>query len=161
MAALLATRNDKRSSAQGRRRITLERDVENDPNALFAAAVSFYGVYDFEVMIGELTPRSIPHRLFGITSLDHEARATLRRYSPMHNARENMVPLLLVCGTKDGLFAQHRAFANELDKAGAGFDAITLEGAPHGMENWEGRPEWMDYKTRLVEWLTAKLAPQK
>lgn len=161
MAALLATGSDKRSGAQGRRRIALGADFENDPNAKFAAAVSFYGVYDFEVMIGELTPRSIPSRLFGITSLDNEARATLRRYSPLHNAQENMVPLLLVCGTKDGLFTQHNAFANELDKAGAGFDAITLEGAPHGMENWEGRPEWMDYKTKLVEWLKTKLASQK
>ena len=161
MAALLATRSDNRSGAQGRRRIALGADFENDPNAEFAAAVSFYGVYDFEAMIGELTPRSIPSRLFGITSLDKEARATLRRHSPLHNARENMVPLLLVCGTKDGLFAQHNAFANELDKAGAGFDAITLEGAPHGMENWEGHPEWADYKTKLVEWLKTKLAPQK
>jgi dipeptidyl aminopeptidase/acylaminoacyl peptidase len=112
-------------------------------------------------MIGELTPRSIPSRLFGITSLDNESRATLRRHSPLHNARENIAPLLLVCGTKDGLFAQHNAFANELVKAGAGFDVITLEGAPHGMENWEGHPEWMDYKTKLVEWLKAKLAQQK
>jgi acetyl esterase len=161
MAALLATRNGKRSRAQWRRRIALEDDFENDPSAEFAAAVSFYGVYDFEAMIGELTPRSIPSRLFGITSLDNEARATLRRYSPLRNARESMVPLLLVCGTKDGLFAQHKAFVNELDKAGAGFDAVTLDGAPHGMENWEGHPEWMDYKTRLIEWLKAKLAPQK
>jgi alpha-L-fucosidase 2 len=161
MAALLATRVSKRSGAQSRRRIVLEEVFENDPNAEVAAAVSFYGVYDFEAMSGELTPRSIPSRLFGITVLDNEARATLRRYSPLRQARGNMIPLLLVCGTKDGLFAQHNAFSNELDKAGADFDAITLEGAPHGMENWEGRPEWMDYKTKLVEWLKAKLALQK
>jgi dipeptidyl aminopeptidase/acylaminoacyl peptidase len=122
---------------------------------------AFYGVYDLEAMAGEMTPRSILSRLFGITGLDKEARATLRRYSPLHNARENMVPLLLVSGTKDSLFSQHNAFANELVKAGADFDAVTLEGAPHGMENWEGRPEWMDYKTKLVEWLKAKLAPLK
>jgi len=112
-------------------------------------------------MIGELSPRSIPSRLFGITTLDNESRATLRRFSPLHNARKNIVPLLLVCGAKDSLFAQHNAFVNELVKAGAGFDAITIEGAPHGMENWEGHPEWMDYKTKLIEWLKAKLAPQK
>jgi alpha-L-fucosidase 2 len=161
MAALLATRIAKRSGAHGRRRIALEGSFEDDPNAEFAAAVSFYGVYDFEAMTGEITPRSIPSRLFGITGLDKEARATLRRHSPLHNARENMVPLLLVCGTKDGLLSQHNAFANQLDKAGAEFDAITLEGAPHGMENWEGHPEWADYKTKVVEWLKAKLALQK
>src|SRR5262249_16200572 len=47
----------------------------------------------------------------------------------------------IICGTRDGLFARHKAFANELDKAGSDFDAVALEGAPHGMENWEGRPE--------------------
>ena len=161
MAALLATRGGKRSDPPGRRRIPLERNYEHDPDADFAAAVSFYGVYDFEAMAKELTPRSIPVRLFGFSDLDNEARATLRRYSPLHNARENIVPLLLVCGTKDGLFTQHNVFVNALDKAGAGFDAFTLEGAPHGMENWEGHPEWMDYKTKLVEWLKSKLAPQK
>ena len=161
MAALLATRIDKRSGGQGRRRTALEGVFDGDQNAEFAAAVSFYGVYDFEAMTGEITPRSIPSRLFGIAVLDKEARATLRRYSPLHNARKNMAPLLLVCGTKDGLLAQHNAFANELDKAGADFDAVTIEGAPHGMENWEGRPEWMDYKTKLVEWLKSKLAPRK
>ncbi|MGH9834811.1 MAG: hypothetical protein ACREBD_38685, partial [Blastocatellia bacterium] len=80
---------------------------------------------------------------------------------PLRNARENIAPLLLICGTKDGLLAQHNVFVNELEKAGASFDAFTLDGAPHGMENWEGHPEWMDYKTKLVEWLKAKLAPQK
>jgi len=112
-------------------------------------------------MAGELTPRSLPFRLFGITSLDKEARATLRRYSPLRNAQRSMIPILLVCGTKDGLYAQHKDFVNELDRAGADFDSITLDGAPHGMENWEGRPEWTDYKTKLVEWLKAKLAAQK
>ena len=72
MAALLATRVSKRSSAQGRRRIPFEEVFENDLNAEFAAAVSLYGVYDFEAMTGELTPRSIPSRLFGITVLDNE-----------------------------------------------------------------------------------------
>jgi len=161
MTALLATRSGSRSTPSGRRRIRLETNLENDPEAEIAAAVSFYGVYDFEAMAKELTPRSIPVRLFGIAQLDDEARATLRRYSPLHNARENIVPLLLICGTKDGLLAQHNDFVNELEKAGASFDAFTLDGAPHGMENWEGHPEWMDYKTKLVEWLKAKLASQK
>ena len=33
-----------------------------------------------------------------------------------------------------------------------------LEGAPHGMESWEGRPEWAGYKKKLVDWLEEKLA---
>ncbi len=118
-----------------------------------AAVVSFYGVYDFESRAGDLSPRSIPARLFGITKLDDDARATLRRYSPLHNAKKEMPPLLLICGTKDGLFAGHAAFVQKLEQIGARHDTITVEGAPHGIENWEGHPEWLDYKTKLVEWL--------
>ena len=30
---------------------------------------------------------------------------------------------------------------------------IALDGAPHGLENWEGHAEWTTYKRRLVEWI--------
>ncbi|MGH9843517.1 MAG: alpha/beta hydrolase [Blastocatellia bacterium] len=126
-----------------------------------AAVVSFYGVYEFESRAGDLSPRSIPARLFGITKLDDDARATLRRYSPLHNAKKEMPPLLLICGTKDGLFAGHTAFVQELERIGARYDTITVEGAPHGIENWEGHPDWMAYKTKLVEWLKSELRARK
>ncbi len=158
MTALLAT-NGRSVPASGRRRVRLEGVPENYVDV--AAAVAFYGVYDFEAMAKELTPRSIPVRLFGIDQLDDEARATLRRYSPLHSVRDNAIPLLLICGTKDGLFAQHKSFIAELEKAGASFDSLSLDGAPHGMENWEGHPEWMNYKTKLIEWLKERLAPHK
>jgi hypothetical protein len=29
------------------------------------------------------------------------------------------------------------------------------------MENWEGHPEWMGYKGKLVEWLRTKLVLEK
>ncbi len=126
-----------------------------------AAAVSFYGVYDFVSMVKEITPRSIPARLFGFNKLDDEARETLRRYSPLYNVNAEMPPILLVCGTKDGLFGQQEAFTRKLEAAGVSHEAFTLKDAPHGVENWEGHPEWMEYKTKLVEWLKAKLAPRK
>ncbi|MGE0127037.1 MAG: alpha/beta hydrolase [Blastocatellales bacterium] len=123
------------------------------------AVVSFYGVYDFVSMAGEITPRSIPARLFGLSKLDDEARETLRRFSPLHNVNAEMPSMLLLCGTKDRLFAQQEAFARKLEAAGVSHEAFTLKDAPHGMENWEGHPEWMEYKTKLVEWLKAKLTP--
>jgi len=126
-----------------------------------AAVVSFYGVYDFVSMTGEITPRSIPARLFGISKLDDEARETLRRYSPVHNVNAEMPPMLLLCGTKDGLFKQQEVFALKMEAAGARYETFTIKDAPHGVENWEGHPDWMNYKTKLVEWLRAKLAPRK
>lgn len=128
------------------------------PDLRVAAAVSFYGVYDFEPMAKELTPRSIPTRLFGIMQLDDEARATLRRYSPLHNVRKEQPPLLLLCGTKDGLFAQHTAYVAALKRVGARFEEFTIEGAGHGLENWEGHPAWLSYQQKLIAWLKGTLA---
>jgi alpha-L-fucosidase 2 len=140
-------------SASGQMVAQIATEGEKD----IAAAVSFYGVYDFLSMAGEITPRSIPTRLFGIKSLDDEARRTLRRYSPLFNVGKNTPPLLLICGTKDGLLTQHQAFEQKLKDVGARYEAYIVEGAPHGIENWEGRPEWIEYKKKLVDWLKTRL----
>ncbi len=124
-----------------------------------AAAVSFYGVYDFEALAGarELTPRSLPVRLFAITELDQAAVLLLRRYSPLYNVHKAMPPLLLICGTGDSLWAQHLALLRQLDRVGARYEALALQDAPHGMENWEGHPEWLIYQQKLITWLRARL----
>jgi acetyl esterase/lipase len=64
---------------------------------------------------------------------------------------------LLICGTKDGLYKQQEAFAKRLKELKANYDSLTVEGAPHGIENWEGHPEWMSYKQKLVDWLRVQL----
>jgi hypothetical protein len=38
---------------------------------------------------------------------------------------------------------------------------IALDGAPHGMENWEGHPEWLGYKQRVVEWIRKIVTRQR
>ncbi|MFN7826840.1 MAG: alpha/beta hydrolase [Acidobacteriota bacterium] len=121
-----------------------------------AAVVSFYGVYDFLPMAtgrGRLGPRSIPARLFGISELGRTESETLRRYSPINQVHVKMPPLLLLCGTADGLFQQHQAMVAQLTRVGAPFETVELREAPHGMENWEGHPEWEFYRTRLTKWL--------
>jgi alpha-L-fucosidase 2 len=144
-------------SASGQMVAQIATEVDKD----VAAIVSFYGVYDFVSRAGELSPRSIPTRLFGITKWDDEARETLRRYSPLYNANKYMPPMLLICGTRDGLFAQHEAYVKKLVEIGAPHESFTIKDAPHGMENWEGHPEWMGYKGKLVEWLRTKLVLEK
>ena len=126
-----------------------------------AGVVSFYGVYDFLPMADTLTPRSAVTRLFGITALDDHARETLRKYSPLHAARKDQPPLLLVTGTADGLWAQAEAMAARLQSIGARHQMLALEGAPHGMENWEGNPQWLHYKPRVVEWIRATTAASR
>jgi alpha-L-fucosidase 2 len=131
--------------------------VDREPCTV-AAAVSFYGVYDFEPLVRDASPRSLLFRLFGRTTLDEESRRVLRRYSPLYHAHGGMPPLLLIHGTDERLWDQGVAFAEKLREAGADHELVRLDGAGHGMESWEGRPEWTGYKKKLVDWLEAKLA---
>jgi alpha-L-fucosidase 2 len=122
-----------------------------DPN--LAGIVSFYGVYDFNAMVSDTGPRSLLVRLFHRKVLDDESRALMRRYSPLHTVRPEMAPVLLINGTGERLWDQARAFQGRLRALGARHELIALENAPHGLENWEGHPEWMFYKERLVAWI--------
>jgi alpha-L-fucosidase 2 len=118
-----------------------------------AGVISFYGVYDFPSMVSDASPRSLLVRLFRRTTLDDESRAVLRKYSPLYSAHKNMAPFLLVNGTGERLWAQAEMFAERLRELGVRRDVIALEDAPHGLENWEGHPEWLGYKRQLVEWI--------
>ena len=117
------------------------------------AVVSFYGVYDFTKWTQSSDwEKAAVKRLFVDSSQE-----TLRRYSPLFVARPEQPPMLLIQGTKDELYSGSMEYARKLKEVGAPFKLIVLEGAPHGMENWEGHTEWEFYKHRLVEWLRATL----
>jgi acetyl esterase/lipase len=122
-------------------------------DASIAGVISFYGVYDFLTMVTDASPRSLLVRLFRRHVLDDESRALLRRYSPLYNAHKGMPPVLLINGTGERLWAQAQAFSQRLTELGARHEVLAVDGAPHGMENWEGHPEWMAYKQRVVEWI--------
>jgi len=122
-----------------------------------AAVVSFYGVYDFLPMVSDASPRSLLVRLFAHPALDEEGRKLLRRYSPLYHAHEGMPPMLLVHGTNEMLWEQGLAFAAKLKEVGVEHELYRIDGAPHGMENWEGRPEWSGYKRKVVDWLERQL----
>ncbi len=121
-----------------------------------AGVVSFYGVYDFTAMVTDASPRSLLARLFTRHVLDDESRAVMRRYSPLYQVHAGMPPVLLVNGTGERLWAQAQTYAARLEAAAVTHEVIAIDGAPHGMENWEGHPEWMTYKTRVVEWIRAQ-----
>ena len=118
-----------------------------------AGVVSFYGVYDFPAMVQDASPRSLLVRLFRRSQLDDASRRLLRAYSPLYRAHAKMPALLLVNGTGERLWVQAQAFAARLKELGARHDLIALDGAPHGLENWEGHPEWMTYKSRVIDWI--------
>jgi alpha-L-fucosidase 2 len=118
-----------------------------------AGVISFYGVYDFPAMVTDASPRSLLVRLFRRTALDDESRRVLRRYSPQYSAHAGMPPILLVNGTAERLWSQAEAFSRRLTELGVPHELVALEGAPHGLENWEGHPEWMFYKKRMTDWI--------
>jgi alpha-L-fucosidase 2 len=122
-----------------------------DPS--LAGVVSFYGVYDLPAMVTDASPRSLLVRLFRRKVLDDDARRLLRQYSPLYQAHKNMPPLLLINGTGERLWAQAQAFSQRLTEVGARHEVISLEGAPHGLENWEGHAAWTAYKDRMVDWI--------
>ncbi len=122
------------------------------PGCEVQAAVSFYGVYDFTAWAGDPGSRTMLDRIFGQWDT-----AALQRYSPLFHVRPDLPPLLLIQGTKDELYPGTLAYAKKLKDAGARHELILLDGAPHGMENWAGHPEWESYKHRMIAWLQAAL----
>jgi alpha-L-fucosidase 2 len=122
-------------------------------DASLAGVISFYGVYDLLSMVTDASPRSLLVRLFQRHTLDEEARTVLREFSPLYKAHSRMPPLLLINGTGERLWTQAQAFAARLTELGARHQLIALDGAPHGLENWEGHAEWLTYKQQMVEWI--------
>ncbi len=125
---------------------------ETCPGCEVQAVVSFYGVYDFTRWVGDAENRPMLDRLFAGWNAD-----TLRQYSPLFHVRPGLPPILLIQGTKDDLYPGTLAYAQRLKEVGARHELIVVKGAPHGMENWVGHPEWDFYAKRMVDWLHAVL----
>jgi alpha-L-fucosidase 2 len=123
------------------------------------AVVSFYGVYDFQPLLRDLGPRSMADRVFGVNRLDEEALMLIQDYSPLYQVHSDMPPILLIHGTEEFLWEQAESLKAKLEELRVEHDLIALEGAPHGMENWEGHEEWLEYKGEMVSWLKLKLMP--
>lgn len=113
------------------------------------AVVSFYGVYDLTRLARDPGWNELVRHWFEEPSPD-----TLRAYSPLYHVSPELPPLLLIQGTQDVLYKGTLEYVARLKEAHAHYELILLEGAPHGMEDWEGHPEWVSYKHRLVEWLS-------
>jgi acetyl esterase len=124
------------------------------PDCQAQAVVSFYAVYDFTRWSqGEEWQRKTLTRLFGDRTPDVAAQ-----YSPLEHVTSSLPPMLLIQGTKDELYQGTLDYAARLKNADARYELVLLEGAPHGMENWEGHPEWIFYKKKLTDWLLAVLS---
>ncbi len=125
-----------------------------------AAVVSMYGVHDFVAAAVEWKP--LPeelYQLFGIKAVDARTMPLLAKASPVLLVRKDMPPYLLMHGTKDEdvPYEQSVEMCSAMKDAGAHCELISLEGAPHGMDHWEPRPELHWYKKALTDWLRKTL----
>jgi acetyl esterase/lipase len=126
--------------------------AEPCPGCEVQAVLSFYGVYRFPPAADVNQQRRLDG-LFGPGA----PQETIQRQSPYYSAHRGMPPVLLVQGTQDRLLEGSQEYAARLKELGARSELVLIEGAPHGMENWENHPEWSFWKTRMVEWLRSTL----
>ena len=134
--------------------------ARNQADSRVAAVVSMYGVHDFVAAAVQWKP--LPHELldlFGITAVNAETVPLLIKASPVVYISKEMPPFLLMHGSKDEdvPYEQSVEMCDNMKKAGARCDLITIQGAPHGMDHWESHPEWLWYKKALVDWLRKTL----
>lgn len=73
-----------------------------------------------------------------------------------------MPPHLFIHGSADtGVpLDQSTRMCDSMKAAGARCEVIAVEGAPHGIENWESKPEWTRYKSQMIAWLKQNLTQQ-
>ena len=104
-----------------------------------AGVVSFYGVYDFRAdgsqpdaaLCGDTAVRHHAARRPGA----RDAAEVLADCTPHTRTSRRCCS---IHGTAEGLWAQGQAMAARLQAIGARHQLLALDGAPHGMENWEG-----------------------
>jgi alpha-L-fucosidase 2 len=117
-----------------------------------AAVVSFYGIHDIPRWAEQRggMPKNIAQYLAGADPLDA---------SPVRYIHARMPPHLFVHGTRDAgvPIDQSTSMCDRMTAAGARCEVLRIEGAPHGVENWEKNPAWLGYKTTVVRWLNGVL----
>ena len=134
--------------------------ARNRSKSQIAAVISMYGIHDF--VSASLAWKPIPHEifdLFGMRALDAETVPILISASPVIYVSRDMPPFLLMHGSKDEdvPYEQSVEMCEKMNQVGAHCDLITIDGAPHGMDHWEGRPEFVWYKKAIVDWLRKTL----
>lgn len=125
-----------------------------------AAVVPMYGLHDlllWEEQRGEAGRHM--KQLLGIEGLGDEDRRKLIEASPIAYVHENMPPYLMIHGTADtgAPLEQSEVMCAKMREMGNECEMFPVEGAPHGIGNWEGKPEFEVYKPKLVAWLKAVL----
>ena len=151
--------NAKRFNVDGRRLALMGESAGGHLAALVAlrggvsvaALISFYGIHDLPSWFaqrGEI-PKNIAQYLPGTDKTTQDQASPIRYLGP------KSPPMLLVHGTADkGVpYAQSRDFCDAAIRLKVKCELLLIDGAPHGVENWEDRREFQAWKQRVPDWL--------
>lgn len=116
-------------------------------------AISFYGIHDIPLwkeQRGGTMPRNIAQYLKGSDPRDA---------SPVTHIKPGAPPMLFIHGTADAgvPIEQSHVMCAALKRVQSPCDVVAIEGAPHGVENWENDPHFEGWKAALLRWLAAYL----
>ena len=125
-----------------------------------AAVVDFYGPHDlYKRESGRGAVSKNLRQFLGVEKLNEEGIAKLKEASPATYVKKGLPPFLFIHGTKDAAvpYDQSVLMCDKLMAAGNRCEVFTVQGAPHGIGEWEKNPNWVGYKQKLVEWLKEAL----
>jgi len=131
------------------------------PETRVAAVVDFYGPHDFLRQVAD-RDNGDSARLFKNlfqTAPGADGEAKLREASPITYVKKGMPPFLFIHGTDDKSVPVNQSplMCERMRAVGAACEVYLIDGAPHGMSNWEKTPAYLSYKSKMIDWLTANM----
>lgn len=119
-----------------------------------AGWVGFYGIYDVPQWVKERG--ELPKNIAGY--LRDVGEKGQREATPVEYVKRGQVAILLVHGKADrGVpFAQSERMCEVARGKGVDCEMLLIEGAPHGVDNWEGKAEFGAWEEKLVGWLKGR-----
>ena len=99
------------------------------------------------------------HSFFGVTAQTTDVDTQLRKMSPYFMVHAGLPPFLLLHGTADEQvpYQQSPRFCEALKAKGNRCVLYTVQGARHGMGQWEENSDQLEYKEKVVSWLKQTL----
>ncbi|MEO5925160.1 MAG: alpha/beta hydrolase [Bryobacteraceae bacterium] len=133
------------------------------PGKPVQAVVAFYSPSDLVKLVD--TSERIPDALRNMVKkspLGPILMGSLKQLSPQTWVTGEAPPFLLIHGTADGLvpFEQSESMCASLRGLGASCELVSVPGAGHGMNFWEGQASMTAYKPAMMAWVRERLGLQ-